>query len=188
MTYDPVTLAGVVLSAPRRFDDERGFFRELWNAERSAETGLPCAFVQTNHSRSVRNVLRGMHFQRRWPQGKWVTVIRGEILDVVVDLRPGSATFGCSAAFELGEAEGRALYVPPGLAHGFLVRSEIADVVYHTTAPYRPGDEGALRWDDPCIARLWPVDVTPQLSAKDAAAPRLSALTSADLPSEEPSP
>ncbi len=181
-------LAGLVLFAPRRFDDERGSFRELWNSERADETGLPRVFVQTNHSQSVRDVLRGLHFQRRWPQGKWVTVIRGEILDVVVDLRASSSTFGQAAAFELGEAEGRALYVPPGFAHGFLVRSDVTDVVYHTTAPYRPGDEGALRWDDPCVAALWPEGVAPRLSPKDAAAPYLRDMKPEDLPREEPSP
>lgn len=182
------TLPGLVLSTPRRFDDERGSFRELWNSERAEETGLPRVFVQTNHSRSVRDVLRGLHFQRRWPQGKWVTVIRGEILDVVVDLRAGSGTFGQAEAFELGEAEGRALYVPPGFAHGFWVLSDVADVVYHTTAPYRPGDEGALRWDDPCARALWPVGRPPRLSPKDAAAPYLRDLKPDDLPHEEPSP
>jgi dTDP-4-dehydrorhamnose 3,5-epimerase len=179
-------LPGLILLAPRRFEDDRGYFRELWNLERAAELGLPEAFVQTNHSRSVCGVLRGLHFQRRHPQGKCVTVVRGDVLDVVVDLRAGSPTFGESAAFTLGDSTGQGLYVPPGFAHGFLVLSDVADVVYQTTAPYRPQDEGALRWDDPSAARWWPSDVRPRLSEKDAAAPFLVDLSPGDLPRGEP--
>ncbi|MFZ4737469.1 MAG: dTDP-4-dehydrorhamnose 3,5-epimerase [Bradymonadia bacterium] len=178
-------LPGLILLAPRRFEDDRGYFRELWNLERAAEQGLPETFVQTNHSRSERDVLRGLHFQRTHPQGKCVTVVRGDVLDVVVDLRPGSPTFGQSAGFTLGDSTGHGLYVPPGFAHGFLVLSDVADVVYQTTAPYRPQDEGALRWDDPSALRWWPAHVRPRLSAKDAAAPSLSDLGPLDLPRGE---
>lgn len=179
MTRERVNLTGAVVSSPRRFDDVRGFSRELWNAECWAENGLlPRTFVQANDPRSVRDVLRGMDLQRRRPQGTWVTVIRGEILAVVVDLGPRAATFGRSAAFELGEAKSRALTVPRGFTQGFLVGSDLVDVVYHTTVPYRPGDKGTLLWDDPCIVGLWPAGKTPRLTAKDAAPPTHAFLAS----------
>ncbi len=178
----PPLLPGLVLNVPRRFGDDRGEFREVWNATRVVETGLPPTFVQVNHSRSIRNTLRGLHFQRRHPQGKLVSVIAGAILDVAVDLRAGSETFGRHVSMELSAANGRQLYLPPGFAHGFWALSDLAEVIYLATDFYRPEDEGAVCWDDPTLGIAWPADAAPLLSPKDAAAPRLASLQAADLP------
>jgi dTDP-4-dehydrorhamnose 3,5-epimerase len=181
VTVRETALPGVLEIEPRVFRDDRGFFLERYHAERYHAHGLDAAFVQDNHSRSVRGVLRGLHFQRRHPQGKLVECARGAIYDVVVDLRPGSPTFGRWTSVTLSDADGRQLWVPPGLAHGFCVLTEEADVLYKCTAPYRPDDEGGLVWDDPDLGIAWPI-AAPLLSVKDAALPRLRGLAPDDLP------
>jgi len=170
----------VLILEPRLFGDARGFFMESFNQrEFDAAVGAPVAFVQDNHSRSARGVLRGLHFQRGAnAQGKLVRVAAGAVFDVAVDIRPGSATFGRWVGVELSADNHRQLWIPPGLAHGFLVLSDRADFLYKTTAYYDPAAEGAVRWDDPDLAIAWPdVGGPPSLSAKDAAAGGLRALT-----------
>jgi len=181
MTVTESQLPGVLLVEPRVFSDARGFFLERYHAERYAEAGIGPHFVQDNRSRSAKGVLRGLHFQRRHPQGKLVEVTRGHIFDVVVDLRPDSASFGEWEGHHLTDDRPRQLWVPPGFAHGFCVLSEVADVLYKCTDVYHPGDEGGVRWDDPALGIEWPVG-TPQLSAKDLALPPLGSLGPEDLP------
>ena len=181
MTVRDTSLPGVLVVEPRVFADARGFFLERYHAARYAEAGVGGPFVQDNHSRSARGVVRGLHFQRRHPQGKLVGVVRGEVWDVVVDLRAGSPTFGRWEGHRLSDAEPRQLWVPPGFAHGFAAVSDVADVVYKCTDVYRPGDEGGVAWDDPDLAISWPVD-RPALSDKDRAHPRLRDLGPDDLP------
>jgi dTDP-4-dehydrorhamnose 3,5-epimerase len=166
-------LPGVLLLEPRVFRDDRGFFLETFNAARFAEHGLPSEFVQDNHSRSARHVLRGLHYQRRHPQGKLVSVVRGEIWDVAVDIRDGSPTFGRSFAMTLDEDSRRLLWIPPGFAHGFCVLSDGADVLYKCTALYDAADDRGIRWDDPALGIEWPI-AEPILSAKDRALPSLA--------------
>ena len=183
MTVHDTSLPGVLLVEPRVFEDERGFFLERFQADRYAEAGMAGPWVQDNHSRSRRGVVRGLHFQRRHPQGKLVEVVRGAIYDVVLDLRVGSPTFGRWTGVELSGENHRQLWVPPGFAHGFAVVSEPADVLYRCTDSYRPGDEGGVRWDDPALGIDWPV--TPAeavVSEKDRALPLLASLSAADLP------
>ncbi|MEH3023285.1 MAG: dTDP-4-dehydrorhamnose 3,5-epimerase [Pseudomonas oryzihabitans] len=166
----------VKLIEPKVFGDDRGFFLESFQAERYAEqAGITLAFVQDNHSRSARNVLRGLHFQRSKPQGKLVRVVRGEVLDVAVDIRRGSPTFGNVVAEILSEENKRQLWIPPGLAHGFVVLSETADFEYKCTDYYDPSDEGSLIWNDPDLNIDWRV-TDPILSAKDAQGLRLAEL------------
>jgi len=166
----------VKLIEPKVFGDDRGFFLESFQAERYAEqAGITLAFVQDNHSRSTRNVLRGLHFQRSKPQGKLVRVVRGEVLDVAVDIRRGSPTFGNVVAEILSEDNKRQLWIPPGLAHGFVVLSETADFEYKCTDYYDPSDEGSLIWNDPDLNIDWRV-TDPILSAKDAQGLRLAEL------------
>lgn len=166
----------VKLIEPKVFGDDRGFFLESFQAERYAEqVGITLAFVQDNHSRSARNVLRGLHFQRSKPQGKLVRVVRGEVLDVAVDIRRGSPTFGNVVAEILSEDNKRQLWIPPGLAHGFVVLSETADFEYKCTDYYDPSDEGSLIWNDPDLNIDWRV-TDPILSAKDAQGLRLAEL------------
>ena len=182
MTVRTTRLPGVLVVEPRVFGDDRGFFLERFHAERYAEAGIDAAFVQDNHSRSERGVVRGLHFQRRHPQGKLVEVARGRVWDVVVDLRRGSPTFGAWQGYELSDETHRQLWVPPGFAHGFAVLSDTADVLYKCTDVYRPDDEGGVAWDDPEIGIAWP-DLDPvRLSEKDRALPALSALGPDDLP------
>jgi dTDP-4-dehydrorhamnose 3,5-epimerase len=150
------------------FQDDRGFFMESYNEEKYAPIiGSDYQFVQDNLSRSVKNVLRGLHYQRQKPQGKLVRVVRGEIFDVCVDLRRSSPTFGKYFTCRLSDQNHQMLWVPPQFAHGFLVTSEIADVLYKTTDFYAPKDEHCLRWDDKDIAIPWPIDSAPSLSDKD---------------------
>ena len=163
------------------FEDARGFFLERYHAARYAEAGIADRFVQDNHSRSVRGVLRGLHFQRRHPQGKLVEVLRGRVHDVVVDLRAGSPTFGEWEAFELAADPPRQLWVPPGFAHGFAVVSDGADVQYKCTDVYRPDDEGGIVWDDDALGIDWP-RAAPLVSPKDRSLPRLRDLTPDQLP------
>lgn len=166
----------VKLIEPKVFGDDRGFFLESFQAERYAQqAGITLPFVQDNHSRSARNVLRGLHFQRSKPQGKLVRVVRGEVLDVAVDIRRGSSTFGNVVAEILSEDNKRQLWIPPGLAHGFVVLSETADFEYKCTDYYDPSDEGSLIWNDPDLNIDWRV-TDPILSAKDAQGLRLAEL------------
>lgn len=167
MKIIPTSIADLVIIEPRIFGDSRGFFLESWNRKDFAGAGLNTDFVQDNHSRSSRGVLRGLHYQLRQPQGKLVRVSSGAVFDVAVDLRRSSPTFGCWQGFELGSENQRMLWVPPGCAHGFLVLSETADFLYKTTAYYAPEDERCILWNDPEIGIRWPLDGPPALSAKD---------------------
>ena len=174
------TLPDVLLIAPHVHRDERGFFVERWNAVAFAALGLP-AFVQDNHSRSYRGVLRGLHFQAPpHVQGKLVSVVRGRVFDVAVDLRVGSPTYGRWAGTTLDGDHPAWLWLPAGFAHGFLVLSAEADVLYRVTAGYAPASQGGLAWDDPEVGIDWPLEagVAPMLSAQDTAWPRLAALRS----------
>lgn len=171
-TFHPTALDGVLLIEPVVFRDTRGFFLETWHAGKYAAAGLDVRFVQDNHSKSQRGTLRGLHAQRRNPQGKLVRAVEGEIFDVAVDVRRGSPTFGKWVGEVLTAENFRQLYVPPGFVHGFCVLSETAQVEYKCTALYDPADELAVVWDDPEIAIVWPI-AEPLLSAKDRTAPRL---------------
>ncbi|MGE0558409.1 MAG: dTDP-4-dehydrorhamnose 3,5-epimerase [Burkholderiales bacterium] len=164
----------VLILEPKVFGDERGFFFESFNARAFAgATGLKHAFVQDNHSRSRRNVLRGMHYQIRQPQGKLVRVALGEVFDVAVDLRRGSPSFGQWVGTVLSAENKRMLWVPEGFAHGFLVLSESADFLYKTTDYYAPEHERSIAWNDPDIGIRWPLTGDPVLAAKDIAGKRL---------------
>lgn len=169
-------LPGVVIVEPRAFGDHRGFFLESFSAERyREEAGIELPFVQDNHSRSAKGVLRGLHFQRTHPQGKLVSVARGAVFDVAVDINPESETFGQYVGVELNDENHRQLYVPPGYAHGFCVLSDVADFCYKCTDYYHPEDEGGLAWDCPEVGIEWPI-TDPALSAKDQCYPTLSEL------------
>ena len=161
-------ISDVVIVEPKVFGDERGFFLETFQAERYRDLcGIQGDFVQDNHSRSGKNVLRGLHFQRSKPQGKLVRVVRGEVFDVAVDIRKNSPTYGQWAGTILSEENKRQFWVPPGLAHGFIVLSDIADFEYKCTEYYDPSDEGCLIWNDPTVAIEWPKGIEPILSEKD---------------------
>ena len=181
MTVLETTLPGALVIEPTVFGDERGFFLERYHATRYADAGITATFVQDNHSRSRRGILRGLHFQKLHPQGKLIEVARGRIWDVIVDARPASPMFGQWEGFNLSEDNHRQLWVPPGFAHGFCVTSDVADVLYKCTDVYRPDDEGGIAWDDPDLGIDWPVR-DPILSAKDQAHPRLGDLEAEDLP------
>lgn len=168
----PTALEGVLILEPAVFGDARGFFMESYNRRRfAAATGLDVDFVQDNHSRSTRGVLRGLHYQLRQPQGKLVRVTQGAVFDVAVDIRPGSPSFGRWVGVELTADNHRQLWVPPGLAHGFVVLSDSADFLYKTTDYYAPEHERCIAWDDPAIGIDWPLAAhgidAPLLSAKD---------------------
>ena len=163
-------LDGVLLIKPKIWGDARGFFVETWQRDRYAKAGIPADFVQDNHSRSRKHILRGLHFQKNYPQGKLVSVSLGEVFDVVVDIRPDSPTRGQWYGAVLTGENQHQFWVPPGMAHGFCVLSDIAHFHYKCTEFYHPEDEGAIRWNDPDIAIAWPV-AEPVVSAKDAAAP-----------------
>lgn len=168
-------LPGVKLIEPRVFGDARGFFLESWNAKSFADAGLDLAFVQDNHSRSARGVLRGLHYQLSNPQGKLVRVTQGAVFDVAVDIRRSSPHFGRWVGYELSAENHRMFWIPPGFAHGFLVLSETADFLYKCTSLYDPPSDRGIRWNDPAIAIQWPgLTGEPLLSAKDAAAPLLA--------------
>ena len=170
MKVTHTAIADVVVIEPRVFVDARGFFYESFNQKAFDEaTGLSLNFVQDNHSRSAKGVLRGLHYQVRQPQGKLVRVVRGAVFDVAVDIRKGSSTFGKWVGMELSEHNHRQLWVPPGFAHGFLVTSDSAEFLYKTTDYYAPEHECCIAWNDPDIGIQWPSDVTPQLSIKDMA-------------------
>ena len=165
-------LEGLLILEPKVFGDERGFFLESWNERHFASlTGLDVHFVQDNHSRSTKGVLRGLHYQRHNPQGKLIRVVAGSIWDVAVDLRPNSASFGRYFDCELSASNFRQLWIPPGFAHGFLVLSKVADVLYKTTTYWMPEDERSLRWSDPIIGIDWPLDALRQAPPDGPLAP-----------------
>ena len=170
MNVIPTTIADVLIIEPRVFGDERGFFYESFNEQAfNAATGLNTRFVQDNHSKSCRNVLRGLHFQLApHEQGKLVRVTQGAVFDIAVDIRKDSKTFGQHVAVELSAVNKRQLWIPPGLAHGFLVLTETAEFLYKTTDYYAPAAERCIRWDDPELAIDWPLTDPPLVSAKDA--------------------
>jgi dTDP-4-dehydrorhamnose 3,5-epimerase len=163
----------VLIVEPRLIGDARGFFLETYRLERYAAHGISRPFVQDNLSRSSRGVLRGLHLQNPTMQGKLVSVLRGRVLDVAVDVRRGSPTFGRHVAVELSDDNRRQLWIPRGFAHGFVVLSDTADFTYKCDNPYSPKDEIIVRWDDPAIGINWGV-TDPSLSARDAAAPLLA--------------
>lgn len=166
-------LKGCVIIEPRVYGDNRGFFLETFQAVRyEQEAGIELPFVQDNHSRSARSVLRGLHFQKTKPQGKLVRVVRGEVYDVAVDIRKGSTTFGEWEGVILSEENKKQFWVPPGFAHGFVVLSDTADFEYKCTDYYDPSDEGSILWNDPDLNISWPI-VDPVLSTKDESAKRL---------------
>ncbi len=169
MRVVPTAIPDVLVVEPRVFGDQRGFFFESWNRSALREAGIDADFVQDNHSRSARGVLRGLHYQIRHPQGKLVRVVAGEVFDVAVDLRRGSPTFGRHVAITLSAENKRMLWVPPGFAHGFCVTSESADFLYKTTDYWHPEHERTLLWSDPALGIAWPVDGAPLVAAKDAA-------------------
>jgi dTDP-4-dehydrorhamnose 3,5-epimerase len=162
------SLPDVWILEPRVFGDDRGFFYECYNRRAMAALGLDVEFVQDNHSRSARYVLRGLHYQIRQPQGKLVRVVAGSVYDVAVDLRRSSKTFGQWVGFELSAENKRMAWIPPGFAHGFLVLSEFAEFLYKTTDYYAPEHERTLMWNDATLDIDWPLDGEPLLSGKDA--------------------
>jgi dTDP-4-dehydrorhamnose 3,5-epimerase len=169
-TVTPTAIPDVLLLEPRVFGDARGFFFESFNARDFREvTGLNVDFVQDNHSRSAKGVLRGLHYQIQHPQGKLVRVVQGSVFDVTVDLRKSSPTFGRWVGEILSAENHKQLWVPPGFAHGFVVLSESAEFLYKTTDYWYPEHERSLLWSDPTVNITWPIDLVPQLAAKDAA-------------------
>lgn len=172
MIVTETSLPGVLLIEPKLFADDRGFFMETYNSARFSEAGMEMPFVQDNHSRSRRGVLRGLHYQEPNPQGKLVRCIRGELWDVAVDIRVGSPHFGKWFGTELTEENRLMLWVPPGFAHGFCALSDWTDLAYKCTELYDGAADRSIAWDDPDIGITWPLS-SPLLSAKDAAAPRL---------------
>ncbi|HET6340736.1 MAG TPA: dTDP-4-dehydrorhamnose 3,5-epimerase, partial [Gemmatimonadota bacterium] len=181
MNVTELELPGVLLLEPRVFGDERGFFLETWQARRYAEAGMPERFVQDNLSRSLKNVLRGLHYQIHRPQGKLVSVIEGEVFDVAADIDPRSETFGRWVGARLSGDNKRQLYIPPGYAHGFCVLSETAYFTYKCTEYYAPALERGVRWDDPTLGIDWPVD-DPIVNERDAAWPTVEAARREELP------
>jgi dTDP-4-dehydrorhamnose 3,5-epimerase len=177
MNVISTSISEVLVIEPKVFGDSRGFFFESFNHKNfNQATGLDVKFVQDNHSRSVKDVLRGLHYQIRQPQGKLVRVVRGQVFDVAVDIRRSSPSFGQWVGVELTEDNYRQLWVPPGFAHGFYVLSDTADFLYKTTDYYLPDLERSLLWNDPTVAVSWPIqaDVSPIVSAKDKIAPKLT--------------
>lgn len=177
MNVRETSLPGVKVIEPDVHGDSRGFFLETFNTSRYRElVGIMLPFVQDNHSRSKRGVLRGLHAQRRHPQGKLVRAARGEVFDVAVDIDPSSPTFGQWTGVVISESNHRQVWIPPGFAHGFLVLSETADFEYKCTEYYHPNDEIGVIWNDPDVGVEWPLD-QPILSEKDSSLPRLAELT-----------
>jgi dTDP-4-dehydrorhamnose 3,5-epimerase len=171
MNFEPTAIPDVILIRPQVYGDPRGFFMECWQERKFSEAGLSVKFVQDNHSRSARNILRGLHYQTRRPQGKLVRVVTGTVFDVAVDLRRSSPTFGRWVGVFLSEENHHMLWVPPGFAHGFLVLSDFADFVYRCTDFWDADYEQTLIWNDPDLDVGWPLSsgTAPVLSAKDAA-------------------
>ena len=178
MKTTPTAIPGVLIIEPKVFGDARGFFFESFNQQVFNDaTGTDHQFVQDNHSRSAKSVLRGLHYQVTQPQGKLVRVVRGAVFDVAVDIRPDSPAFGRWVGVELTEDNHKQMWVPPGLAHGFLVLSETADFLYKTTDYYAPEFERCIAWDDADVGIEWPLEgLQPKLSAKDLQGQLLSAL------------
>jgi len=170
MKFTATSIPGIILIEPQVFGDERGFFMETYRADQFAAAGIPATFVQDNHSRSKRGTLRGLHYQIRQAQGKLVRVVLGEVLDVAVDLRRSSPTFGKWVGLQLSAENKRQIWVPPGFAHGFYVLSEWAELVYKATDYYAPEWERTLIWNDPQVGIVWPVREGMEmiLSPKDA--------------------
>jgi dTDP-4-dehydrorhamnose 3,5-epimerase len=181
MQVKKTDLDGCLMIEPKRFGDARGFFLEIYHQARYQEAGITDNFVQENHSRSMKGVARGMHFTVRKPQAQMVTVMRGHIFDVGVDLRPNSPTFGQWVGVELRDDGPCQIYMAPGFAHGFCVLSEFADLHYKCSEFYDHRDEGGLLWNDPDVGITWPL-VDPVISPRDAAFPRLKDLVAARLP------
>ena len=173
MEFIPTRLPDVVLIKPKVWNDARGFFLEVWNEREFQHAGLNVHFRQDNYSRSVRNVIRGMHYQLRQPQGKLVRCTRGAIFDVAVDLRRSSGTFGRWVGMELSEFNHHALWIPPGFAHGFCVISDLADVYYKASELYDAASDRVVLWNDPRLGIEWPISGAPLLSSRDAGAPSL---------------
>lgn len=170
-TVSPTAIPDVLVLTPKIFGDSRGFFFESFNSRDFADaTGLQVDFVQDNHSKSARGVLRGLHYQIQHPQGKLVRVVQGSVFDVAVDLRRSSPTCGQWVGEILSDENHKQLWVPPGFAHGFVVLSEFAQFLYKTTDYWHPEHERSLMWNDPEVGIEWPIDFPPQLAAKDAAA------------------
>lgn len=180
MNIRKTSLPGVLVLEPKVFRDDRGFFAETFSTKTLAGSGIPSEFVQDNHSRSTRGVLRGLHYQRRSPQGKLVHAARGKIFDVAVDVRMGSETFGQWTGEELSDENLFSMWIPPGFAHGFCVMSDVADVIYKCTTLYDPADDRGVAWNDPSVGITWP-EKDPIVSAKDSRLLRLTD-TRADLP------
>jgi dTDP-4-dehydrorhamnose 3,5-epimerase len=175
MKVTPSAIPEVLILEPKVFGDERGFFYESFNARVFEQaTGLKRTFVQDNHSKSVKNVLRGMHYQIKQPQGKLVRVVHGEVFDVAVDLRQHSKTFCRWIGMHLSAENKKQLWIPEGFAHGFLVVSDVAEFLYKTTDYYAPEHERSLLWSDPAIGIRWPLQGKPIVATKDAAAPLLA--------------
>ena len=176
MNATPLAIPDVIVFEPRVFGDERGFFFESFNQNVFEEVvGQPISFVQDNHSRSVKGVLRGLHYQIQQPQGKLVRVAHGEVFDVAVDLRKNSETFGKWVGVHLSAENKKQLWIPEGFAHGFVVLSESAEFLYKTTNYWAPEHERSLAWNDPTVAIDWPITASPALSEKDRQAPHFSA-------------
>lgn len=171
MEVEKTGIEGVLLIKPKVFGDARGYFVETWQEQRYKEAGIEFPFVQDNKSKSSKGILRGLHFQKKHPQGKLVMVTTGAVFDVAVDIRPGSETFGKWYGAMLTEENQYQLWIPPGMAHGFVVLSDIAHFNYKCTDYYHPEDEGSIRWNDPDIAVAWPYEGEVRLSAKDEKAP-----------------
>ena len=172
MEFEPTEIPDVVLIRPKVFGDPRGYFFESWEERKFAAAGLDAKFVQDNHSRSARNILRGLHYQIQQAQGKLVRVVTGAVFDVAVDIRRSSPTFGRWVGVTLTEENHHMLWVPPGFAHGFVVLSEVADFFYRCDELYSPADELVVRWNDPALKIDWPIQA-PTLSERDANAPLL---------------
>ncbi len=175
MRVIPTAIHDVLIIEPKVFGDDRGFFFESFNHRQFAElVGRDVNFVQDNHSRSAKNVLRGLHYQIQQPQGKLVRVVQGAVFDVALDIRKSSATFGQHVALELSAENKRMLWIPEGFAHGFMVISEIAEFLYKTTDYYAPEYERSIVWNDPALAIQWPIQDEPTLSVKDRQAQLLA--------------
>ena len=186
MQLIPTSIPEVKIIEPRVFGDERGFFMETYSARAYAEFGIMRSFVQDNHSLSRRGTLRGLHYQLQNPQAKLCRVVRGAVLDVAVDIRTGSPTFGQHVSALLSAENKRLIYIPRGFAHGFLVLSDEAEFLYKCDAPYAPGDEYSVRWNDAALKIDWPLQEhgieVPLLSEKDERAPLLAEIEAANLP------
>ena len=185
MIINTTPLDGLLVIEPKSFQDERGFFLETYQAKRYFEAGIVDVFVQDNQSRSMKGVLRGMHFQVKRPQAQIVTVMRGRVFDVGVDLRPASPTFGKWFGAELHDAGPRQIYMAPGFAHGFCVLSDWADLHYKVSRNYDAHDEGGLNWNDLDVGVDWPIE-NPVVTTRDANYPKLKELKSIQLPHSQP--